>query len=61
MVKTDTTQVDGFYYKQLQAPSDTTSFPKDTTIYINYTGRLLNGLVFDLLNTMLMAHIILKK
>lgn len=22
-------------------------FPSDTTIYINYTGRLLNGLVFD--------------
>jgi FKBP-type peptidyl-prolyl cis-trans isomerase len=37
----------GFYYKQLTAPTDTTSFPKDTTIYINYTGRLLNGLVFD--------------
>ena len=37
----------GFYYKQLVAPSDTTSFKKDTTIYINYTGRLLNGLVFD--------------
>ena len=37
----------GFYYKQLQAPVDTTSFPSDTTIYINYTGKLLNGLVFD--------------
>lgn len=37
----------GFYYKQLAAPTDTTSFPKDTTIYINYTGKLLNGLVFD--------------
>lgn len=37
----------GCYYKQLQAPIDTTSFPKDTTIYINYTGRLLNGQVFD--------------
>lgn len=37
----------GFYYKQLAAPTDTTSFPSDTTIYINYTGRLLNGLVFD--------------
>lgn len=22
-------------------------FPSDTTVYINYTGRLLNGLVFD--------------
>lgn len=37
----------GCYYKQLVAPKDTTSFPSDTTIYINYTGSLLNGLVFD--------------
>lgn len=37
----------GFYYKQLVEPSDTTSFPIDTTIYINYTGRLLNGQIFD--------------
>ena len=37
----------GFYYKQLKAPVDTTSFARDTTIYINYTGRLLNGQVFD--------------
>ena len=37
----------GFYYKQLTVPTDTTSFPSDTTLYINYTGRLLNGLVFD--------------
>lgn len=37
----------GCYYKQIKAPVDTTSFPKDTTVYINYTGRLLNGLVFD--------------
>lgn len=37
----------GFYYKQLQAPSDTTSFTGDTTIYINYVGKLLNGQVFD--------------
>lgn len=37
----------GFYYKQVKAPVDTTSFPADTTIYINYTGRLLSGLVFD--------------
>lgn len=37
----------GFYYKQLEAPTDTMAFKKDTTIYINYTGRLLNGLVFD--------------
>lgn len=37
----------GFYYKQISAPVDTTSFDNDTTIYINYTGKLLNGLVFD--------------
>ena len=43
----DSVDVYGFYYKQLAAPADTTSFPKDTSIYINYTGRLLNGLVFD--------------
>ena len=37
----------GFFYKELKAPSDTAKFKKDTTIYINYTGKLLNGLVFD--------------
>lgn len=37
----------GFYYKQLRAPGNTEDFSKDTTIYINYTGKLLNGLVFD--------------
>ena len=37
----------GFYYKTLVEPTDTTSFAKDTTVYINYTGKLLNGLVFD--------------
>lgn len=37
----------GFYYKQLKAPADTGSFKSDTTIYINYVGKLLNGLVFD--------------
>lgn len=47
MSSADTTQVNGFYYKELTAPSDTSAFPSDTTIYINYTGRLLNGLVFD--------------
>ena len=29
------------------APADTAAFSKDTVIYINYTGKLLNGLVFD--------------
>lgn len=37
----------GMYYKQLKAPVDTTSFKADTTVYINYIGRLLNGKVFD--------------
>ena len=40
----------GFYYKQLVAPTDTTSFKTDTTIYINYTGRLIDGTVFDTTN-----------
>ena len=39
--------ISGIWYKQLKAPVDTTSFPKDTTIYINYTGKLLNGHIFD--------------
>lgn len=37
----------GFYYKQISAPVDDKAFKKDTTVYINYTGKLLNGLVFD--------------
>ena len=37
----------GYYYQQLKAPSDTTTLPRDTTFYINYTGRLLSGQVFD--------------
>ena len=40
----------GFYYKSLVAPKDTTSFKKDSVIYINYTGRLLDGTVFDTTN-----------
>ena len=37
----------GFYYYQLIPPSDTTSFSSSDAVYINYTGRLLNGKVFD--------------
>ena len=37
----------GYYCQQVTAPSDTASLPVDTTYFINYTGRLLNGLVFD--------------
>ena len=37
----------GWYYQQLKAPKDTVTLPRDTSFYINYTGRLLNGQVFD--------------
>lgn len=37
----------GFYYKRLELPETDKAFGTDTTIYINYTGKLLNGLVFD--------------
>ena len=37
----------GFYYIRTKEPSDTTSFKKDSTFYINYIGRRLDGQVFD--------------
>lgn len=37
----------GFYYFQTGAPSSTEKFKSDTTIYINYIGRRLDGQVFD--------------
>lgn len=37
----------GFYYIQNKAPKDTAHFPNDTTVYINYIGRTLDGKVFD--------------
>lgn len=38
----------GFYFRhKIECPEDIKEFPSDTTIYINYTGKLLNGLVFD--------------
>lgn len=40
---TDTT---GFWYVCTKAAKDTKEL-KDTTVYINYIGRLLNGTVFD--------------
>lgn len=46
MTSADSTSY-GFYYRQLRAPENTEEFAKDTTIYINYVGKLLNGLVFD--------------
>lgn len=37
----------GFYYFRTGAPSSEKEFPTDTTIYINYVARLLDGHVFD--------------
>lgn len=37
----------GFYYKSLSPAISEEEFASDTTITINYTGRLLNGQVFD--------------
>ena len=37
----------GFYYAQTGAPSSTDKFKSDTTIYINYIGRRLDGTAFD--------------
>lgn len=37
----------GYYYIQTQAPSDDTDFKASEKVYVNYTGRLLNGQIFD--------------
>ena len=37
----------GYYCKTLKEPTVDKVFSSDTTFYINYTGRLLNGQVFD--------------
>lgn len=37
----------GYYSLTLKEPSDTATLPTDTAIYVNYTGKLLNGHVFD--------------
>ncbi len=37
----------GFYYLSLSEPDEEIEFDDDTTIYVNYIGRLLNGQVFD--------------
>ncbi|MBR4826645.1 MAG: FKBP-type peptidyl-prolyl cis-trans isomerase [Bacteroidales bacterium] len=44
--KADSSGAHGFFYIQTQAPTGTEEL-KDTTVSINYIGRLLNGLVFD--------------
>ena len=42
-----TSDTTGFYYRQFEAPVSDEAFSSDTTIYINYIGKLLNGNVFD--------------
>ncbi len=37
----------GFYYFRTGGPSKETPFPADTTVYLNYVLRLLNGKVID--------------
>lgn len=37
----------GFYFKLLRESPDTVTIRSDSTFYINYIGRLLNGQVFD--------------
>ena len=37
----------GYYCKTLKQPTDDKTFSSDTNYYIDYTGRLLNGHVFD--------------
>ena len=37
----------GYYYIQTKAPVDTATIDPTSTVYINYTGRLLNDHVFD--------------
>lgn len=37
----------GMFYKTLEEVAVEEAFSNDTTVYINYIGKLLNGLVFD--------------
>lgn len=37
----------GFYYIKIKDGTDTTSFKNGDKVYLNYTGRLLSGKVFD--------------
>ena len=37
----------GFYLKTLKEPDDTSTYGTDSLFCVNYTGRLLNGKVFD--------------
>jgi len=47
LVRPDSVSTHGMYYIQLREPSDTSTLAGDSTVYINYTGRLLSGKVFD--------------
>ncbi|MBO6169733.1 MAG: FKBP-type peptidyl-prolyl cis-trans isomerase [Bacteroidales bacterium] len=44
--KADSSGAHGFYYISTKAPSADVEL-RDTTVYINYIGRLLDGTVFD--------------
>ena len=44
--KVDST-IYGYYYIQTKAPKNTEKWGTNDVIYVNYTGRLLNGHVFD--------------
>ena len=44
--RADSAGAHGFYYAQIRKPSKSVQL-KDTTVSINYVGRLLNGRVFD--------------
>lgn len=37
----------GYYYIRTAEPLDTSAFTGGNSVYVNYTGRLLNGQVFD--------------
>lgn len=39
--------MNGFYIKTLKEPDDTSYYGTDSLFCVNYTGRLLNGKVFD--------------
>lgn len=42
----DTTNL-GFWYQRLKEPDKVKSWPTDTTVYLDYVGRRLDGTVFD--------------
>ena len=42
----DTTAL-GWWYQRLSQPSKEKAIPSDSTVYVNYVGRLIDGTVFD--------------